>query len=96
MRPLTADNPTPAQGLWGMAEATGLAWETETGRLWRGLGLVLNRAEALRRLAAAAACRLQLTRCRPLARGNASSGAPGSCLISATAPSGTRAPGPST
>ena len=78
-----------------MAEATGLAWDTETGKLWRGLGLVLNRAEALRRLAAADVCRLRVARCRPLARGHVSSDVPGSCLIATTAPSGTRAAGPS-
>ncbi len=78
-----------------MTEATGLAWDTETGKLWRGLGLVLNRAEALRCIAAVDACRLRVARCRPLACGHASSDVPGACLIATTAPSGTRAAGPS-
>ncbi len=82
--------PTPARGLWGMAEAAGLSRDTEMGKLWRSLAPAPVRGEALRRFAAATACRLRVARCRPMARGHATSGAPGSCLIAATAPSGTR------
>ena len=45
MRPPAAGTPTPAEGLWGMAEAADLAWDTEVGRLWRSLALALNRTD---------------------------------------------------
>ena len=45
MRPPAESTPTPAQGLWGMAEAAGLPWGAETGSLWRSLALTLNRGD---------------------------------------------------